>query len=189
MPAIEVEGLHKRYGDTVAVNGVDLQVEDGEVFGVLGRNGAGKTTTVECIEGLEEPDAGRVSVMGHDPIEQRSKVRQILGAQLQESRLPEKLRTEEAVRLFRSFYREGEDPDHLVRALGLEDKRGTYFQNLSGGQQQRLSVALALIGLALALAVGFGAFGVAAPQNLGGSRSRFFSGWEPCSRWACSWRR
>ena len=146
MATIDVQGLHKRYGDTVAVDGVDLTVQPGEIFGLLGRNGAGKTTLVECITGLRTPDHGEVRVLGLDPRRDRARLRQVLGAQLQESQLPDKLRVGEAVRLYRSFYGDGADPDRLLEDLGLAEKRDTAFEDLSGGQQQRLSIALALVG-------------------------------------------
>ena len=92
MPVIEVQGLHKRYGDKVAVDDVSFDVERGEIFGVLGPNGAGKTTTVECLEGLRKPDRGRLSVLGLDPRHETAELRQRLGVQLQESRLPDKIR-------------------------------------------------------------------------------------------------
>src|SRR4051812_6609533 len=109
MPAIEVEGLRKRYGDTLAVDHVSLEVRKGEIFGILGPNGAGKTTVVECIVGLRKQDAGHIRVGDFNPQSQRSKVREILGVQLQECKLPEKLRVEEAIRIFSSFYRASAD--------------------------------------------------------------------------------
>ncbi len=146
MPAIEVEHLQKRYGDTVAVADVSLTIEEGEIFGILGPNGAGKTTTVECIAGLREPDAGRISIMGLDPMADRDAVRGVLGIQLQESQQPDKLKVGEALELYASFYSQAADPEQLLGALGLLDKRETRFAKLSGGQKQRLSIALALIG-------------------------------------------
>ncbi|SBT66841.1 ABC-2 type transport system ATP-binding protein [Micromonospora sediminicola] len=146
MPVIEVEHLHKRYGDTVAVDDVSFTVEQGEIFGVLGRNGAGKTTTVECVQGLRRADGGTVRVLGLDPVRDRTEVRQRVGAQLQESQLPDKLRVREALDLYRSFYRNRADIDELLADLGLAEQRDTAFHKLSGGQKQRLSVALALVG-------------------------------------------
>ncbi|MEU1844098.1 ABC transporter ATP-binding protein [Micromonospora sediminicola] len=146
MPVIEVEHLHKRYGDTVAVDDVSFTVEQGEIFGVLGRNGAGKTTTVECVQGLRRADRGTVRVLGLDPVRDRTEVRQRVGAQLQESQLPDKLRVREALDLYRSFYRKRADIDELLADLGLAEQRDTAFHKLSGGQKQRLSVALALVG-------------------------------------------
>jgi len=146
MSVIEVSNLHKRYGDTVAVDDVSFTVERGEIFGILGRNGAGKTTTVECIEGLRAPDSGTVRVLGLDPQTDRAEVTRTLGAQLQESALQEKLKVSEAIDLYASFYDNPADGDELLELLGLTEKRDTRYRKLSGGQKQRLSIALALIG-------------------------------------------
>ncbi|WP_026875787.1 ABC transporter ATP-binding protein [Jiangella gansuensis] len=146
MPVIEVTNLHKRYGSTVAVDDVSFSVEEGEIFGILGPNGAGKTTTVECIEGLRKPDGGSVTVLGLDPIGERRKVRELVGAQLQESELPDNITVAEALDLYASFYENPADPAALLADLGLTEKRGTRFEKLSGGQKQRLSIALALVG-------------------------------------------
>ncbi|WP_026928935.1 ABC transporter ATP-binding protein [Glycomyces tenuis] len=146
MAFIEVRDLVKSYGSFRAVDGVSFTVEEGEIFGILGPNGAGKTTTVECIEGLRERDSGSISVMGLDPEKDGPELKQILGSQLQESRLPDKLRVDEALDLYGSFYRRRADPNRLIDSLGLGAKRKTPFGKLSGGQQQRLSIALALVG-------------------------------------------
>ncbi|MBB4683411.1 ABC transporter ATP-binding protein [Amycolatopsis jiangsuensis] len=146
MAIIEVDGLVKRYGEHPAVDGVSFAVEQGEIFGILGPNGAGKTTTVECVEGLRVPDGGVIRVCGLDPQRDESELRQLLGAQLQESELPEKLRVGEALELHSSFFRDPADWRELAGLLGLDDKLGTQFRRLSGGQKQRLSIALALIG-------------------------------------------
>jgi ABC-2 type transport system ATP-binding protein len=145
-PVIEVRQLHKRYGDTVAVDDISFTVQEGEIFGILGPNGAGKTTTVECIEGLRNPDRGTVSVLGLDPGRDRTELTQRLGVQLQDSQLPDKLRVDEALDLYSSFYRKPADWRALVEMLGLTDKTTTRFGKLSGGQKQRLSIALALVG-------------------------------------------
>jgi ABC-2 type transport system ATP-binding protein len=145
-PVLTVTGLRKTFGATVAVDDVSLTVGRGEILGILGPNGAGKTTTVECLAGLQTPDAGAVEILGLDPRRDVEAVRQVLGIQLQESRLPAKIRVEEALRLYASFYEDPADVDELVALLGLEEKRCTAFDDLSGGQQQRLSIALALIG-------------------------------------------
>ena len=137
----------KRYGDKVAVNGVDLEVEAGECFGLLGPNGAGKTTTVEMIEGLYEPDAGQIELFGlpwkkgHD-----REIRERFGVQLQETQLADKLTVAEVLRLFRSFYRKGRAVDELITLLALEEERNRYFSRLSGGQKQRVAVGCALVG-------------------------------------------
>jgi ABC-2 type transport system ATP-binding protein len=146
MAVIEVQELHKRYREQVAVHDVSFVVEEGEIFGILGPNGAGKTTTVECIEGLRSPDGGTISVLGLDPQRDRAELRQVLGIQLQASELPEKLRVGEAVELFASFYPAPADPDELIERWGLGAKRKTAFAKLSGGQKQRLSIILALVG-------------------------------------------
>ncbi len=146
MPVIEVTNLHKRYGETVAVDDVSFTVAAGEIFGVLGPNGAGKTTTVECAAGLRAPDGGGVSVLGLDPRRDAARLRQQVGVQLQESQLPGRLRVAEALELYASFYRDPADPARLIDELGLGEKRNTPYDKLSGGQKQRLSIALALVG-------------------------------------------
>lgn len=146
MAIVEVDNLIKRYGAHTTVDGVSFAVEQGEIFGILGPNGAGKTTTVECIEGLRTPDGGRITVGGIDPQRDPGALRQLLGAQLQESELPAKLRVGEAMRLYSSFYRDPLDWRELLTALHLTDKIGSPFGRLSGGQKQRLSIALAMVG-------------------------------------------
>ena len=143
---IEVRGLRKEYGDTIAVDDVSFTVQEGEIFGILGPNGAGKTTTVECVEGLRKPDGGEISVLGLDPLRDHAELTQLLGAQLQESQLPPKLRVAEALDLYSSFYRAPADWRSLLEVLGLRDKSETMYKKLSGGQKQRLSIALALVG-------------------------------------------
>lgn len=146
MAIIEVENLVKRYGDYTTVNEVSFAVESGEIFGILGPNGAGKTTTVECIEGLRNRDGGTVHVCGIDPRDDNGELRHLLGAQLQESELPDKLKVGEAMELYSSFYRKPANWRDLIGMLSLTDKINTQFQKLSGGQKQRLSIALAMVG-------------------------------------------
>jgi ABC-2 type transport system ATP-binding protein len=146
MTVIEVNGLQKRYGEHVAVADVSFEVQEGEIFGVLGPNGAGKTTTVECIEGLRVPDGGTIRVLGLDPQRDVVALRQVLGVQLQDSKLPERMTVAEAVALYSSFYDDPADGDALVERLGLTRRRDTRFGKLSGGQQQRLAIVLALLG-------------------------------------------
>jgi ABC-2 type transport system ATP-binding protein len=146
MAVIEVSDLHKRYGETVAVDDVSFTVDEGEIFGILGPNGAGKTTTVECIEGLRTPDRGSITVLGLSPQRDRRELRQRLGVQLQESKLPDRLRVWEALDLYSSYYRRPADWNRLLETLGLAEKRNTPYAKLSGGQKQRLSIALALVG-------------------------------------------
>ena len=144
--AIQCRGLVKRYGDVTAVDGLDLAISPGECFGLLGPNGAGKTTTIEILEGLNRPDAGEVTVLGRRWGTHEQELREKLGVSLQESRFLDKLTVFETLRLFRSFYREGRDPEEAMRDLSLEEKRDTRVMKLSGGQRQRLAVACALTG-------------------------------------------
>jgi ABC-2 type transport system ATP-binding protein len=144
--AVEIAHLRKAYGDVVAVDDVSFSVAEGEIFGILGPNGAGKTTTVECVLGLRSPDAGSIRVLGLDPGQDREDLHLIVGAQLQESAQPGKLRVGEILDLYRSFYSEPADVGEFIDALGLGGKLKDYYRSLSGGQRQRLSVALALIG-------------------------------------------
>jgi len=144
--ALDVRALHKRYGDVVAVDGLDLQVGVGECFGLLGPNGAGKTTTIEICEGLLAPDRGEVVVLGQRWERDADALRQRLGVQLQEAQFSEKLTVEETVRLFRSFYARGATVPELLAQVQLEEKRGARVNALSGGQKQRLSIACALAG-------------------------------------------
>ena len=146
MPVIEVNHLSKHYGDHVAMQDVSFTVERGEIFGIIGPNGAGKTTTVECIEGLRTPDTGTVRVLGLDPRGDRAELHQRVGAQLQESALPDRMKVWEALDLYSSFYRRPANWETLLKELGLVEKRNTQFTKLSGGQKQRLSIALALVG-------------------------------------------
>jgi ABC-2 type transport system ATP-binding protein len=142
---LQVENLVKRYGDVEAVRGVSFNVEEGEVFGLLGPNGAGKTSTVEIMEGLRTPDSGRVSVCGLDPQKNPQELKHQIGAALQATSLPDKLRVIEALRLFASFYRRHRNPEELLKRFGLEEKRNTFYNQLSGGQKQRLALAMALV--------------------------------------------
>ena len=143
--AIKCRGLVKRYGDVTAVAGIDLDVRRGECFGMLGPNGAGKTTTIEILQGLRQPDGGEVEVLGLTWDRHEGELRQRMGTQLQETKLPEKLKVEEAVRLFRSFYRRGRSVDEVLALVALEEKRTAWVGKLSGGQRQRLAVACALV--------------------------------------------
>ncbi|HEY5675146.1 MAG TPA: ABC transporter ATP-binding protein [Myxococcales bacterium] len=143
--ALRVEKLVKKYGELVAVDGLDLEVRQGECFGLLGPNGAGKTTTVEILEGLGEPTSGAVEVLGMRWGSDAQALRQRLGVSLQETHLPDKLTVEENLRLFRSFYARGRPVDEVLELVALTDKRGAWTEKLSGGQKQRLAVASALV--------------------------------------------
>ncbi len=144
--AVRCRGLVKRFDDVVAVAGLDLEIARGECFGLLGPNGAGKTTTIEILEGLTEPDEGEVEVLGTTWKGDGRGLREKLGVSLQETQLNEKLTVAETLRLFRSFYREGRDPEQVLAALALDEKRDARVGKLSGGQKQRLAVACALVG-------------------------------------------
>lgn len=145
-PAVLVEGLRKTYGSKVAVDEVSLAVERGEIFGILGPNGAGKTTTVESIAGLRTGDAGRIRVLGLDPWTEREALVQVLGVQLQESKLQPKITVRESLELWTAFYDDPVPWADLAAQLGLTEHLDQRFGQLSGGQQQRLSIALALVG-------------------------------------------
>jgi ABC-2 type transport system ATP-binding protein len=144
--AVRCEDLHKRFADVVAVDGLSLTVQRGECFGLLGPNGAGKTTTIEILEGLLEPDAGNVEVLGLTWRRNAAELRQHLGIQLQETQLADKLTVEETLRLFRAFYHRGRTITELLQIVELEGKRKSWAKNLSGGQRQRLALACALAG-------------------------------------------
>ena len=145
-PVIQVSGIRKTYGATVAVDEVSFEVNDGEIFGLIGPNGAGKTTTMECIEGIRTPDRGTISVLGLDPFRQVYKLQERIGVQLQQAQLQKRIKVWEAVDLWASLYRKKSmDSERLLDQLGLADKRDAWFMNLSGGQKQRLFIALALI--------------------------------------------
>lgn len=142
---IRIEGLEKRYGSTVAVDGLSLATRRGEIFGIVGPNGAGKTTTVETLIGLRAPDAGTVEVLGLDPVRGRSELVHRIGVQLQQANLPDRLKVWEALDLFASLYRKTVPWEPLLQRWGLTPKRDAMFSDLSGGQRQRLFVALALL--------------------------------------------
>jgi len=145
-PVIQVVGVRKTYGATVAVDEVSFEVKDGEIFGLIGPNGAGKTTTMECIEGLRKPDRGAISVLGLDPFRDVYKLQDRIGVQLQQAQLQKRIKVWEAVDLWASLYqKKAIDAERLLEQLGLTEKRDTWFMNLSGGQKQRLFIALALI--------------------------------------------
>src|SRR5271168_640491 len=145
-PVIQVSGIRKTYGKTVAVDEASFEVKEGEIFGLIGPNGAGKTTTMECVEGIRKPDCGAITVLGLDPFRQVYKLQNRIGVQLQQAQLQKRIKVWEAVDLWASLYRKrAADAEVLLEQLGLAEKRGAWFMNLSGGQKQRLFIALALI--------------------------------------------
>jgi ABC-2 type transport system ATP-binding protein len=140
---ITVRGLRKAYGTRIVVDSLDLAVRASEVVGLLGANGAGKTTTVECIQGLRKPDAGSLTVLGYDPVTQCAQLRPLLGSQLQDSELPDRLRVAEAIRLFATS--DARNGDELLEQFGLAARGRSVFSSLSGGERQRLFLVLALL--------------------------------------------
>jgi ABC-2 type transport system ATP-binding protein len=147
-PIISVRDVVKRYGEMVAVAGIDLTIWPGEIFGILGPNGAGKTTTLEMLEGLRAPDGGQLRVAGFDPVSEPERVHRVIGVQLQSTALFDYLNCAEIIALFAALYGADASParvDHLLTLVGLEEKRRSRINTLSGGQQQRLAIALALV--------------------------------------------
>lgn len=146
MAVIRVRGLRKHYGEVKAVDGIDLDIEDGEFFGVLGPNGAGKTTTLELIEGIRQADEGTIEVFGESPWPRNPRLLPRIGVQHQATAFFDKLTTHEQLATFADLY--GTDRsrvDELLARVGLGEFAGHRTQKLSGGQQQRLSIAAALV--------------------------------------------
>src|ERR1700689_5036694 len=134
---IQVSGIRKTYGSTVAVDEISFEVNDGEIFGLIGPNGAGKTTTMECIEGLRTPDRGTISVLGLDPFSDVYKLQERIGVQLQQAQLQKRIKVWEAVDLWASLYRKNAaDGERLLEQLGLIDKRNALFMTLSSDQKR-----------------------------------------------------
>lgn len=145
-PVIQVSGIRKIYGKTVAVEDVSFDVNDGEIFGLIGPNGAGKTTTMECVEGIRRPNSGSITVLGLDPIRDVYELQERIGVQLQQAQLQKRIKVWEAMHLWASLYKKPSSiGDQLLDQLGLAEKRDAWFMTLSGGQKQRLFIALALI--------------------------------------------
>ncbi len=146
MHAIEVEGLYKAYGGVEAVRGIDFDVAEGEVVAVLGPNGAGKTTTVEILEGYRPRDRGRVAVLGADPADGSSELRQRIGIVLQECGITPYLTVAEVLTMHAGYYRRPRRIDEVIHLVGLEEKANSRIKTLSGGQRRRLDLALGLVG-------------------------------------------
>ncbi|WP_030321482.1 ABC transporter ATP-binding protein [Streptomyces sp. NRRL B-3229] len=144
--AVDVRGLRKRYGDVTAVDGLDLGIRAGEVFGLLGPNGAGKSTTVEILQGDRDRDAGEVSVLGADPAHGTRAWRSRIGIVWQDESAPAELTVAETVRHFARYYPAPRDPAEVIALVGLETKADSRIKALSGGQRRRLDVALGVIG-------------------------------------------
>lgn len=142
-PIVTVQDFRKTYGEFTAVDGLSFDVMEGEIFGLLGPNGAGKTSTLECLEGLRRPDGGVMKIAGLDPAADSSKLRNLIGVQLQAAGLPESITPHEAMRLLCSYH--NVDPRYdLLERLGISEKSQTQFYELSAGQQRRLVLALAV---------------------------------------------
>jgi ABC-2 type transport system ATP-binding protein len=145
MPKVVVRDLQKRYDDILAAQGVSFEIEDGEIFGLLGPNGSGKTTTLECVIGLRQPDDGHIEVCGLDARQHPKAVKQKIGAVLQTIALQDKITPREALSLFGSFYGRAAAPSELLERFALAEKADAPFDSLSAGQRQRLAVALAFV--------------------------------------------
>ena len=147
--AIKVRGLKKSYDGKNAVNGIDLDVVQGEIFAILGPNGAGKTTTVEILEGYRDRDSGDVTVLNLDPEHLGSQSiswRNRIGIVLQSTSDAGDLSVSETIHHFAQYYSNPKNPDAVITLVGLDEKRDDRVHNLSGGQRRRLDVALGIIG-------------------------------------------
>lgn len=143
---VQVRGLKKSYGDLRAVDGVNIDIQRGEIFSLLGPNGAGKTTTIEILEGFRNRDSGEVSVLGVDPARGDSAWRDRLGIVHQSSQDAGDLSVQETIAHFAEYYSKPRDADEVITAVGLAEKEKSLIRNLSGGQRRRLDVALGIIG-------------------------------------------
>jgi ABC-2 type transport system ATP-binding protein len=144
--AISIRGLVKRYGEFVAVDGLDLDIRRGEIFALLGPNGAGKTTTVEICEGYRMRDAGEVRVLGEDPADGARRWKAKLGIVLQSGAGDSQLTCRELLQAQASYFPDPRDPDEVLALVGLTEKAKSRGRSLSGGQRRRLDVALGIIG-------------------------------------------
>jgi ABC-2 type transport system ATP-binding protein len=144
--AISIRGLVKRYGDSAAVDGLDLDIRRGEIFALLGPNGAGKTTTVEICEGYRDRDGGELHVLGEDPATAPRRWKGRLGIVLQSGAGDSQLSCRELLRARASYYPAPRDPDEVLALVGLTEKAGARGRTLSGGQRRRLDVALGIVG-------------------------------------------
>lgn len=142
---LEVSNLTKRYKDFIAVNNLSLKISRGEIFGLLGHNGAGKTTTIECILGTKKFEKGKVSILGMNPIENRTKVFEKVGVQLQQSSYQDKIKVKEICEMTEALYTKPNNYEDILKDFKLYDKKNNFVFELSGGQKQKLSVLLALI--------------------------------------------
>ncbi len=146
MPAVDVRGLRKAYGEHEAVRGITFSIAEGEVFCLLGPNGAGKTTTIEILEGYRRRDAGEVTVLGLDPQRRDRELRERIGVVLQHSETWPNLTVAETLRVYAGYYRQSRPVDEVIDLVGLDAKRDARVKTLSGGQKRRLDLGLALVG-------------------------------------------
>ncbi len=146
MDVVRVRGLCKRYGEQVAVDGIDLDIREGECFALLGPNGAGKTTTVEILEGYRHRDAGEVTVLGEDPQRASRRWRQQIGIVAQNASDLTELTVREVVRHFARYFPRARRPDQVIELVGLAEQAGTRLRTLSGGQRRRVDVAIGILG-------------------------------------------
>ena len=144
--AIDVRGLIKTYGDMTAVDGIDLEVKEGEILAFLGHNGAGKTTTIEILEGFRSRDAGEVQVLGEDPATAPLAWREQIGIVLQESEPVPELTALESLQMQAAYYTKSRDPNDVLKLVGLDDSANQRTRKLSGGQKRRLDLGMALVG-------------------------------------------
>lgn len=145
MAIVEIERVTKSYGDLIAVNDVSLDIDKGEIFGLVGPNGAGKTTLIEMIEGLRTPDSGSIKALSLDPAKQGDELRERIGVLLQTTSIQPDIKVKEALKLFASFYKHTSSTEELMNVLFLEDYANSRFKKLSGGLKQRVAIALALV--------------------------------------------
>lgn len=140
-----VEGLSKSYNGVAAVQNLNIRVEKGEVFGLLGHNGAGKTTTIECVLGVQKSDDGKIRLLGKEPSENRKQVFERVGVQFQQTGYHNKVRVSEICEVTAALYSQPADWRKLLKAFGLAGMEQRIVSELSGGERQKLSVLLALI--------------------------------------------
>jgi ABC-2 type transport system ATP-binding protein len=142
---IHVHQLTKKYGEVAAVQGIDFEVQSGEIFAMLGPNGAGKSTTVEILEGLRPRDGGEVSVLGIDPGRDPHRLKSRIGVVLQQTVFPDKIRVSEVIDLYASLYNARPNSKVLLDRFALNEKASVNYADLSGGQKQKLALILAMI--------------------------------------------